>query len=350
MRRWIGFFMAISAALLAAALPATAAFAEPAGAPLSIVSVGAPVQTKYELSLGNVAVRNNGAAPVYVVNLRFELVPVGGAALPIAWTKIFHLDKCNLPVSGVPTPALNCEYVVEVGAGKTVDIPVLLYVDPTSASTTAPAPKVKVTVGDPSTGDSVTTAPVDRHKVAVDLALTVDGPLTGRVGDIVDVRWRVVNNGPDAVGAYSMEFAAPGGTEWTGAAASSCDPVPRVVYRCVGTGPSSGTWQLRIVSADVTPGSIHVFFDWTGGKPADPYFDWVDPDDTNNTVALTIKIDTSPRPSASASPSASPVAEPLPATGSDSMPYAFVGAGALIAGIVLLVVARRRRRPQFIVD
>ncbi len=335
--------MASLAALVVAALPATAALAEPVGGPLSIVSVSTPAQVKYELRLGNVAVRNNSASRVGVVNLRFELVPDRGAALPIAWSTIFPQKHCGRPVSGV----LDCEYLVEAGPGTTVDVPVVLYVDPTSASTTAPAPRVKVTVGDPATGDSVTSAPVDRHKVAVDLAVSVDGPLTGRVGDVIDVRWLVVSNGPDPVGAYSMDFTAPGGTEWTGAAVASCDPVPRVVHHCGGSGERFyGTWQLRILSADVAPGSIRVFFDWTGGKPADPYFDWVDPDDTNNTVALTVKVGTGSPPPASATPSAGP----LPVTGSDSMPYAFVGAGALAAGIVLLVVARRRRRPQFVAD
>lgn len=384
MRRGVRLLGVTAVALVAAGGPAAVAHAAPAAASLSILSVSTPVEHRTDLTIDKVTVRNDGAAVVSTVDLRFELVSDPGDFGPITWSTLYDRTRCHPSEPVLPVPALDCAYPVQVAAGATVDIPVHLKVDPTTSSATAPAPKVKITAGDPQTGSSVTTPAVNRVRYSADLAVAVDGQPAGRVGDTVDVRWVVTNNGPDSTGSFGIGLAAPSGTEWTGAAAAQCNTIPTVFHRCIAVvdlpaGHSySETWQLKITSADVAPGSIMVVADWNAGSPIDPYFELPDPDQANNTVPLTVKVDTSPRPSSSSSPrpsasatpstspsshvtgapsasatasaSPTPVAGPLPKTGSNITPYALGGVGALVAGVVLLVLVRRRRQPQFTAD
>ncbi|WP_433217512.1 LPXTG cell wall anchor domain-containing protein [Dactylosporangium sp. CS-047395] len=103
----------------------------------------------------------------------------------------------------------------------------------------------------------------------------------------------------------------------------------------------------------------------------DPYFSTLDENQDNNAAAVTVAVDTSPRPSASVKPSASrtggtgggltpidattsagPAATPgasgpLPRTGSNITLYAIVGLAAVAAGVFLLVAIRSRRRARF---
>ncbi|HEX6500401.1 MAG TPA: LPXTG cell wall anchor domain-containing protein [Micromonosporaceae bacterium] len=372
MRRGVRLLGVTAVALAAAGGPAAAAHAAPVAASLSILSVSTPVEHRADLTIDKITIRNDGATDVSTVDLRFELVSDPGVIAPITWSTLYDLTPCHPSEPVTPVPALDCAYPVHVAAGAMADISAHLKVDPTTSSATAPAPKVKITVGDPQTGASVTTPAVNRVRYSADLAVAVDGQPTGRVGDTVDVRWVVTNNGPDSTGSFGIGLTAPSGTEWTGDAAAHCNPNPTVFHQCIAVvdlpaGRSySETWQLKITSVDVAPGSVIVVADWHAGSPVDPYFGLPDPDQANNTAPLTVDVDTSPRPSVSATPSISPsthvtgapsasasptpAAGSLPKTGSNITPYALVGVGALVAGGVLLVLVRRRRRLQFTAD
>ncbi|WP_426503024.1 LPXTG cell wall anchor domain-containing protein [Dactylosporangium sp. McL0621] len=383
MRLRLGLFVSTALVLVAAATPGGVAQADPSagtplGGPVKILSASVPVQNRADLAI-DVKVRNDGTLPTVGVKFRLTFLrqhPADDDSL------VWHDDQRENEVCrhvDYMSAAVDCTYHMTIAPGATAGIAIHALVDPTSSSLHSPPPPlVKIVAGDdPDTGDSLTTAPVDRIKQLSDFAATIVAQPRGRVGDIVDVAWAVTNNGPRAAPGYGLDLVAPSGTEWVGDAAANCGPPPRTVYRCkapaLGAGQTySETWQLRIVSANVaTAGKIQVFTDWygLGNDMIDPYFSTLDEDHSNNTAAVNVTLDTSPRPSASVKPSASHssgpgggltpadpsagasttpgAAGPLPKTGSDITVYAIVGFAAVAAGAFLLVAVRSRRRARF---
>jgi LPXTG-motif cell wall-anchored protein len=379
MRLKLSLFASAAVALVAAATPGGVAQADPSpgtplGGPVKILSASVPVQNREDLAI-DVKVRNDGTSPTVGVKFRLTFLRQQHAdAVPLAWRDDRRGNEvCRYPAD-LSTTAVDCTYYVTIAPGATADIAIHAMVEPNSSSRDSPPPPlVKIVAGHPDTGDSLTTAPVNRIKNLSDFAATIVTQPRGRVGEIVDVIWAVTNNGPRAALGYGLDLVAPSGTEWVGAAAAMCGPPPKTAYRCkapaLGSGQTySETWQLRIVSADVaTAGKIQVFTDWygLGNDMIDPYFSTLDENLANNTAAVNITIDTSPRPSMSVKPSTSPsggltpvdpsasasptpgVTGPLPKTGSDITVFAIVGFGAVAAGVFLLVAVRSRRRARF---
>ncbi|MFG2039115.1 LPXTG cell wall anchor domain-containing protein [Dactylosporangium sp. NPDC048998] len=340
------------AALAAAVLPGGVAAA--ADAPLSLVSVSTPVQNRFDFTIAAVRVHNAGAA-VSSVHLRLKFVTDPGASNPIEWHH--YRDQgpsCHITAPGTFDDVLDCDYAVSVAAGGTADIPVHAFVMPGNRTETAAAPRVQVFVGDPAASQSLTTGPVERVKHFADLTVSASSP-TGAVGDVVDVHLVMKNNGPADAFGFSVGLGAPEGTEWVGPAFEECWTPPRTATTCKPDGLVKAgqtyerTFQLKIKSAVVEPGSVGVMANWQQGADPDPYFHLVDPDESNNTAEFHVTMGTAPHPSASASagealPSATASAgEPLPVTGSNVPLYVTVGVALALAGAVLLVLVRRRR-------
>ncbi|MEV6525801.1 hypothetical protein AB0M43_28025 [Longispora sp. NPDC051575] len=174
--------------------------------------------------------------------------------------------RCHTPPGGTPGRTQKCAYTVNLDGHDEAVFSPRLRITPLSADPAARASLIWVTFApegmDASARRGVRAAM--RHKAH--LTAAVHGPVTGQIGDVVDVPWTVTNVGPDELPGFraSLTLTAPGGTEWTGAAAARCDPpaIPKVEYRCVGSGilvpgaTMTETWQLRITSTTVGTGRV----------------------------------------------------------------------------------------------
>jgi len=293
----LGTVIVLAAAIVAMAVPAGAA-----GAPVSIASSATPVAVGADLSIDKVQVRNNTAAAVAAVDVRFELVPASPAPWwPFSFDSYQSDSACHLDGQVLPSYAVVCHYGVQVAAGTTAGIAVRLRLSPGTDSATAPSPLLKITVGTGADADTTTVGPIVRVKRVADLAVRLASQPKGRVGGIVDLQWIVTNKGPDTVPNVGLILTAPPGTEWTGAVAAQCNPpaIPKTKYRCISGEPLppgggrilTETWQLKIDSAAVGTGQITAIYNLNGGSP-DPYLDITDPNTADNTVNFTVGIDT----------------------------------------------------------
>ncbi|WP_271190126.1 LPXTG cell wall anchor domain-containing protein [Dactylosporangium matsuzakiense] len=325
-----------------------------ADAPVSLVSVTTPVQDRIDFTIAAVRIHNAGAA-VNSVHLHLQFIVDRGKSQPIVW----DADRDQGPSCHVSAPnsldaALDCDYPVSIAAGGNADIPVHAFVTEGDRTETAPAPRVRVFVGDPAAGQSLTTDPIERVKHFADLTVSASSP-TGAVGDVVDVHLVMKNNGPAHAWNFSIGLGAPEGAEWVGAGFEECWTPPRTSIVCKPGGfvepgqTYEHTFQLKITSTIAKPGVVDVLANWSQGADPDPYFHIVDPDTSNNTGEFHVTMGTAPHPSttsATAGPSAGTSAgagEPLPVTGSNVTLYITAGVALALAGTVLLILVRRRR-------
>ncbi|WP_412541850.1 LPXTG cell wall anchor domain-containing protein [Longispora sp. K20-0274] len=337
---------AVTAALASVSAPAWAASVPN----LSIVSLGEAVvsysqqSSALELTMGPVTLRNTGAGAATKAVVRFELDARVSSAYQFAADADLNDPRCKHPA--VPTGLgsefyLDCEYPVAIAAGGTASLTASHLLALRGGAGDA-LPTVKVTVTS-SGEDSDTKSVVPTwKKLTADLAVTVDASrLHGNVGDVVDLPWTVTNLGPDvATDGFALILIAPPGTEWTGAAAATCNPprVPNTEYRCashskveVGAAHSvTETWQLKIVSSTIGSGTVQVAI---SGNPAE--YRRVSDLNPANDIARIDPV----RPGATPTSGAAP----LPVTGSSTTALVAGGAAAVLLGVVLTLLIRRRR-------
>jgi len=179
-----------------------------------------------------------------------------------------------------------------------------------------------------------------------DFAVTTT-PVAGAVGDTVEVPYTVVNNGPSD-GAANWWFVAPTGTVLVagddGDDGPSChfrddegNPVAELPKVGCGIGSEwpakasgyagvSTTIKLRIVS---TPGD-------DGTLTVDPYLEPADPDLANNVAKLVVTVGDGAGGEGGGDGG-------LPVTGAKAGIVGGIGALVVALGVVLFLVARRRR-------
>ncbi|NUT19417.1 MAG: DUF11 domain-containing protein [Hamadaea sp.] len=119
-----------------------------------------------------------------------------------------------------------------------------------------------------------------------DLAVAAAG-VTGRVGQAVDVRYTVRNNGPNGVLSYTVDLAAPPGTRIVSTGGGLCQPATGTHVKCTYGALASGarrqlTLRLRIDSAPTSCGALSVGY-------AD------DPRPGNNRAGIRVVVDGQPR-------------------------------------------------------
>ncbi|GAA4570131.1 hypothetical protein GCM10023176_28070 [Micromonospora coerulea] len=319
---------------------------------MSIVSLGNPVAVREDLTVDKIKVRNNSARAITRLDVRFELALARGEFPPVVVSQIQTDPACVRDQLG-RGDGVVCHYPVQIAPGATAELVAKLRLDPTTASSTGPAPSLKVTVGTGATGDSRTTGPITRVQRRADLTVKLaDTHLKGRVGDTVDVRWTITNGGPDTIAATALEITlvAPPGTEWTGDAAARCVPprIPKTKYACTSDeplqpGPAHAlteTWQLKIVSPPAGDGEIRFTANRNAGSP-DPYLDTTDPNPADNVVAIRIQVDDTD-PNGAADALVSGVYNGATMTGTGMALIVAGGFGALALCTLLVVRARRR--------
>jgi LPXTG-motif cell wall-anchored protein len=335
------------AALAAAVLPGgVAAAADPS---LSVASVSTPVQKRTDFDIAAVRVHNAGVA-VNSVHLRLKFVYVAGGFNPLAWDEFRNQGPCHVTDPASHDPVLDCDYAVSIAAGADADIPVHAFITEGNRPETAPAPRVQVIVGDPATGSSLTSDPVDRTKLITDLTVSAMSP-TGAIGDIVDVHVVMKNNGPADAFNFEVGVVAPEGTEIVGPSLQECWTPPRDFTACRPGGfVKSGetykrTFQLKIKSAGTKPGHVAVVSNWSQGADPDPYFHTVDPDSSNNAGEFHVTIGAAPAHPSSSASGAAPGSGggELAVTGSNVTPYVALGGALAAVGAALLFLVRRRR-------
>jgi hypothetical protein len=171
------------------------------------------------------------------------------------------------------------------------------------------------------------------------LDVAVKAPaVSGSVGDTVDLKYEVVNNGPSDGGGPSVVITAPSGTvllpaEWcyTGGTEGETRPESKVL-RCnfeseyptvfSGYGRIKATVQLKIKSTPGTDGTIVVKSDGVGSTESKP---------ANNRARIVVDS------------GSDGTAGGLVITGAPTGLVAGVGAAALALGVTIVVLFRRRR-------
>lgn len=169
---------------------------------------------------------------------------------------------------------------------------------------------------DPS--DNAATFSVHTAANPADLAVTA-GSGSGAVGATVNIAVKVANKGPASSPGTTVLVSAPSGTELVDMPTGCEFETAGKVARCQGPveagEESTGTFAFRILSSPVG----------TDGK-AEISGTLDDPDESNNKATITITISGG-----------------LPITGTKVSVIGGVGAAVLVAGVVLFLVARRRR-------
>jgi hypothetical protein len=355
-------------AFLGLAAPAAAAPQEESTPVLGLVSWGGnAVAENGALTIGPVMLTITGGARTVPFSVRLELDDAGSGQ-PFRFLNDGD-DACHRPAGVTSGLVLDCQYSVPVdGSGGVSDVtlsPRVTITAITAASTgSTSGGSVKLTVTGDVGGTHVGIRPVDLRRHA-HLNAAVAGPISGHVGDIVDVPWTVTNTGPDELPGTKgqLTLTAPAGTEWTGAAAAQCNPpvVPKSKYVCyTGTllpgGSRSETWQLKIVSNAVGTGHITAEIKSQAGEL--PNLAVTDPSaGQGSDAAINVTVlsgppatrSPAPTPSASATTPLNP-ASPTHAAPSAALPVtgmnlvAVVGGGliAIVLGTIFLVAARRR--------
>jgi hypothetical protein len=371
-RRTVARVAAVTAAgmaLLGLAAPAAAAPQEESTPVLGLVSWGGnAVAENGVLTIGPVQLTITGGARTVPFTVRLELDDAGSSQ-PFRFLND-GADACHRPAGVTSGLVLDCQYAVPVdGLGGVSDVtlaPRVTITAITAASTSSTTGgSVKLTVTGDVGGTHAGIRPVDLHRQA-HLTAAVAGPISGHVGDIVDVPWTVTNTGPDELPGTKgqVTLTAPTGTEWTGTAPARCNPpaVPKTTYVCY-TGvllpgrSLSETWQLKIVSNTVGTGHITTAIKTQAGEL--PNLAVTDPNAGQGSDAA-IKVTVlsgppatgspTPVPSATAtephnpaSPTHSSTSAPLPVTGTNLVAVAGGGLLAVALGAILLIAARRRR-------
>ncbi|MFF5225293.1 LPXTG cell wall anchor domain-containing protein [Dactylosporangium sp. NPDC000521] len=297
--------------------------------------------------------KNAGTAKATGVVLTLELVSESGPA-PLRF--VAGSDCTDVSATRVRCP------MPDVPAGATIDVQYggvyikSLETNPVPGSpnpTSMPAHvKVGLSAAEPELNPADNT--VDSPKIlrtvkvgARDWSIATQ-PVSGKVGDVVDVPITVDYKGPGGIGQGETvtHFVLPDGAEFVEQLQGCADAPSGVERVCTSTGfleqpydrPYTYRLRIKIVKAIVADGKVHI--EGMGGdlKPAD------------NTAKIVINVDGVVRPTASiptgtsatASHSAAP-APGLPVTGDKTTIVAATGAAVLIVGAVLLVLGRRRR-------
>ncbi|WP_173060308.1 CARDB domain-containing protein [Phytohabitans houttuyneae] len=169
----------------------------------------------------------------------------------------------------------------------------------------------------------------------IDVEVTVP-PVAGEVGQTVTVKYTIVNNGPSDGGGPAYDITAPSGTVlvhpggWCRVPDVEDQPAEATKLRCVvesewltihsGYGRLTGSVQVKIKSTPGTDGAIHAENIAVQAKESNP---------ANNTAAIVI--------------TQGGTGGGLPVTGPRAGLVAGAGALLVAAGVVALVMIRRRR-------
>jgi uncharacterized repeat protein (TIGR01451 family)/LPXTG-motif cell wall-anchored protein len=217
---------------------------------------------------------------------------------------------------------------------------------PAGVLSAAEATQVKNSVGsgndapaDPDADPNDNSAPFSVFTAANPADLSISAaPVTGHVGDTVNVQVTVRNAGPADAFKTKVTVTAPEGTEFVSADQACTATTAGKVYTCdldteKKTETTSEILGLKIVSATVADGKAEVSSAIS------------DPNAADNTTPITVTVlEGSPSPGAEPSaPTAGGTGGGLPVTGSQAGLISVLGVGMAAAGGVLMVLARRRR-------
>jgi LPXTG-motif cell wall-anchored protein len=318
---------------------------EPSVPVWSIISMGEAVASRDTLTIGTVELAMGGPERAADFKFIFEPRDVG---VPL----VSFLDRQSDPAcapkgTAAPFLALECSYSRQITPGKTVDFDFAHRISRPVYHGTGNKPLIKVTIVT-DMGTSSAHVFANRVRPEADFVVTIDGPISGRVGDVVDVKWTVTNVGLDPVWGHdsAIELIAPAGTAWVDVPPEKCGPpvVPGTKYRCglgiVQPGAANAhkqIWHLTILSESVGQGRIAAsMFNATGIVPDD---DFVDPTPANNVAVALIDVNT---PTTS-SPGGGQAGGDLPVTGTSTGLLLAAGAVTVVTGTFVLLISRRRR-------
>jgi len=303
-------------------------------------------------------VSNTGTVKATQVVARIDLVS-DAATPPLSFTG--QRNDCTL----VSATTVTCPLPdVDAAASITPDLFASVIEAHPVPGTPNPSPMaahVRVTVSaaesDVNTGDNTATSgPILRtvKSAATDwVAYAQPIGVQNRLGDLLYARLAAENRGPATTefAEAILTYVAPPGTEWDVSWSPTCVEVrPKVEIRCTSDGsnppvqinPDYFTLRLKLVSVPVGDGEIRA--ESMGGE--------LNPSD--NVAKIIIDIPDIPRVPPSSSPTASASAgtgtsvaigsgDRLPVTGSRTGLMAGLGVVALVLGVVLYLLSRRRR-------
>jgi hypothetical protein len=165
-------------------------------------------------------------------------------------------------------------------------------------------------------------------------------PISGKVGETVNLPYEIVNEGPSDGGGPSAVITAPSGTvllpaDWCWTDGTEQQQLPESKkLRCnfeseypavaSGYGRLKPTLRLKIKSTPGTDGTIHAESCCVGSTESNP---------SNNTVSIVFSAEAGSGGSGGG----------LPVTGSPIVLTAGIGGAVVVLGIVLMLVFRRRR-------
>ncbi|MGY0236614.1 hypothetical protein [Longispora urticae] len=260
--------------------PAHAAPA-PAAPVFSAAMPGPPIAEDGIMTVGEVRVSlTETPSRTAVFHLVFEFAP---SNMEPAFQFADNGATCRVPEGGVPGTTLDCAYTVHLDDHDAGTFAPRIRITPLRDLPTMGGPLLWVKIAPEGMEDNYVRGGGMvglRHRAHLTVAVA---PVTGQIGDVVDVPWTVTNVGPDELPGVraDLTLTAPSGTEWTGAAAAQCDPpvIPKVKYHCHGSpgtlvpgGTMSETWQLRITSATVGTGRVTVALTDSSGEQIDVRF------------------------------------------------------------------------------